>query len=110
MYKSMKSEKIIANIEFPVRTKEGTWAKLDLQKDILKGKKVIIFSLPGAFTPTCSSSHLPRYEALYDTFKSLGIDEIYCASVNDTFVMNGLLTKELRKLKCCQTATLNLLN
>lgn len=100
MYKSMKSEKIVANIEFPVRTKEGTWSKLDLQNDILKGKKVIIFSLPGAFTPTCSSSHLPRYEALYDTFKSLGIDEIYCASVNDTFVMNEWATHQgIEKIK-----------
>lgn len=84
----MKSKKIEANISFPIRTKEGAWSKLHLQDDILKGKKVVIFSLPGAFTPTCSSSHLPRYEALYDTFRANGIDEVYCASVNDTFVMN----------------------
>jgi thioredoxin-dependent peroxiredoxin len=56
-------------------------------KDIFAGKKVIVFSLPGAFTPTCSSTHLPRYEALYEEFKALGIDEIYCMSVNDAFVM-----------------------
>ncbi len=56
-------------------------------KDIFAGKKVIVFSLPGAFTPTCSSTHLPRYEALYDELKALGIDEIYCMSVNDAFVM-----------------------
>jgi len=55
--------------------------------DIFKGKKVVLFALPGAFTPTCSSTHLPRFEALYDEFKSLGIDEIYCLSVNDAFVM-----------------------
>lgn len=55
--------------------------------DIFKGKKVILFALPGAFTPTCSSTHLPRFEALYDEFKTLGIDEIYCLSVNDAFVM-----------------------
>lgn len=55
--------------------------------DIFKGKKVIIFALPGAFTPTCSSTHLPRFEALYDEFKAQGIDEIYCLSVNDAFVM-----------------------
>lgn len=56
-------------------------------QDIFGGKKVIVFSLPGAFTPTCSSNHLPRYEELYDEFKALGIDEIICVSVNDAFVM-----------------------
>ena len=56
-------------------------------EDIFAGKKVVVFSLPGAFTPTCSSNHLPRYEALADEFKSLGVDEIYCISVNDAFVM-----------------------
>jgi len=55
--------------------------------DIFKGKKVVVFSLPGAFTPTCSTSHLPRYEELYDEFKSLGVDQIICVSVNDAFVM-----------------------
>lgn len=55
--------------------------------DIFKGKRVIVFSLPGAFTPTCSSTHLPGYEAHYDEFKALGIDEVYCLSVNDAFVM-----------------------
>jgi thioredoxin-dependent peroxiredoxin len=56
-------------------------------EEIFSGKRVVVFSLPGAFTPTCSSTHLPRYEELYDEFKSLGIDEIYCISVNDAFVM-----------------------
>ncbi len=55
--------------------------------DIFKGKKVVIFSLPGAFTPTCSSTHLPGYEAKYDELKSLGVDEVVCISVNDAFVM-----------------------
>jgi len=55
--------------------------------DIFAGKKVIVFSLPGAYTPTCSASHLPRYEELYSEFKELGVDEIYVLSVNDTFVM-----------------------
>ncbi len=55
--------------------------------DVFKGKKVVVFSLPGAFTPTCSTSHLPRYEELYDEFKALGVDEIVCLSVNDAFVM-----------------------
>lgn len=62
------------------------WQDVTTQ-EIFGGKKVIVFSLPGAFTPTCSSNHLPRYEELYDEFKALGIDEIYCLSVNDAFVM-----------------------
>ena len=56
---------------------------------LFAGKKVIVFSLPGAFTPTCSSSHLPRYNELASVFKSEGVDEIFCVSVNDTFVMNA---------------------
>lgn len=55
--------------------------------DIFKGKRVVVFSLPGAFTPTCSTSHLPRYEELYDEFKALGVDAVVCVSVNDAFVM-----------------------
>lgn len=55
--------------------------------DIFAGRKVVVFSLPGAYTPTCSSNHLPRYEELYDEFKALGVDDIYCLSVNDAFVM-----------------------
>jgi thioredoxin-dependent peroxiredoxin len=55
--------------------------------DVFKGKKVVVFSLPGAFTPTCSSTHAPGYEAKYDEFKALGIDEVVCISVNDAFVM-----------------------
>lgn len=55
--------------------------------DIFNDKKVIVFALPGAFTPTCSNTHLPGFEKHYDEFKSLGIDEIYCLSVNDAFTM-----------------------
>jgi len=56
-------------------------------KEIFGGKKVILFGLPGAFTPTCSSTHVPGFEATYDEFKKLGVDEVYCLSVNDAFVM-----------------------
>jgi glutaredoxin-like protein len=56
--------------------------------EIFKGKTVIVFSLPGAFTPTCSSTHVPRYNQLAPTFKQHGVDEVVCVSVNDTFVMN----------------------
>lgn len=55
--------------------------------EIFKDKKIVVFSLPGAFTPTCSSTHLPGYETKYDELKALGVDEIYCLSVNDAFVM-----------------------
>ena len=62
--------------------------------DIFKGKRVVVFALPGAWTPTCSSQQLPGYESHYDEFKSLGIDEVYCLSVNDGFVMNSWFAKE----------------
>ncbi|PHS69539.1 MAG: peroxiredoxin [Methylophaga sp.] len=55
--------------------------------DIFKGKSIVVLALPGAFTPTCSSTHLPGFEAKYDEFKAKGIDEIYCLSVNDAFTM-----------------------
>ena len=54
-----------------------------------KGKRVVIFSLPGAFTPTCSSQQLPGFEKEYNSIKDMGIDEIYCISVNDSYVMNA---------------------
>lgn len=57
--------------------------------DLFKDKRVILFSLPGAFTPTCSAYQLPGYEENYGFFRSKGVDEIYCLSVNDTFVMNA---------------------
>ncbi len=62
------------------------WKQLS-SDDVFKGKKVVVFSLPGAFTPTCSTSHLPRYEELHDEFAALGVDQIVCLSVNDAFVM-----------------------
>lgn len=57
--------------------------------DIFNGKTVVVFSLPGAFTPTCSSSHLPRYNELADVFMENGVDDIACISVNDAFVMDA---------------------
>jgi len=57
--------------------------------DLFSNQRVIIFSLPGAFTPTCSAYQLPGFEEKYSEFKALGIDEIYCVSVNDGFVMNA---------------------
>jgi|TARA_Y100000813_G_C24162540_1_gene352716 peroxiredoxin len=83
----------LPSVVFKTRTRiesseENPFVWKDLTTDdYFKGKKCILFSLPGAFTPTCSSSHLPGYENLYDEFKKLGVDEIYCLSVNDAFVM-----------------------
>ena len=57
--------------------------------ELFDGKRVILFSLPGAFTPTCSAYQLPGFEEKYDDFVALGIDGIYCVSVNDGFVMNA---------------------
>ena len=58
-------------------------------KDLFDSKKVVVFSLPGAFTPTCSAYQLPGFEENYGTFRDLGIDAIYCISVNDAFTMNA---------------------
>lgn len=55
--------------------------------EIFNGKKIALFALPGAFTPTCSSTHLPGYEENYEALKAAGIDDIYCLSVNDAFTM-----------------------
>jgi thioredoxin-dependent peroxiredoxin len=55
--------------------------------ELFEGKRVVVFSLPGAFTPTCSNKQCPAYDANYDEIRSLGIDEVYCISVNDAFVM-----------------------
>lgn len=55
--------------------------------ELFAGKKVILFGLPGAFTPTCSSTHLPGYESKFEELKDLGVDDVICVSVNDAFVM-----------------------
>ena len=65
----------------------GKWTD-ETTNDYFKGKRVVLFSLPGAFTPTCSSQQLPGFVKNYDAIKNLGIDEIYCCSVNDSYVMN----------------------
>ena len=66
----------------------GSWKNVTT-KDLFANKKIILYSLPGAFTPTCSGQQLPAYDEQYDKFKELGIDDVYCISVNDAFVMNA---------------------
>lgn len=78
--------KSVPSVTFRVRENDE-WQSVTTG-DLFKGKNVVVFSLPGAFTPTCSSTHLPRYNELAPAFFSNGIDAIYCVSVNDTFVMN----------------------
>lgn len=73
-------------VTFPTRQGDD-WVNVTTD-EIFAGKTVIVFSLPGAFTPTCSSSHVPRFNELAPVFKKHGVDEIVCVSVNDTFVMN----------------------
>ena len=68
--------------------RNGEWATLT-SADLFANKNVVVFSLPGAFTPTCSSTHLPRYNELAPAFKAAGIDAIVCVSVNDPFVMEA---------------------
>ena len=84
----------VPNVVFKTRVRDESvegpnpfkWQDTTTQ-DIFAGKRVVVFSLPGAFTPTCSTTHLPGYDAAYEEIKSLGVDEVYCISVNDAFVM-----------------------
>jgi peroxiredoxin len=57
--------------------------------ELTRGKKIVVFGLPGAFTPTCSAQHVPGYLKQHDALKSKGVDEVWCVSVNDAFVMGA---------------------
>ncbi len=86
----------LPNVTFKTRVRDNTiegpnpykWKDVTTQ-DLFHNKKVVLFSLPGAFTPTCSTKQLPGFEEMYDKFKDYGKDEVYCMSVNDSFVMNA---------------------
>lgn len=77
----------VPEVAFQIR-KDGAWVTLH-STEVFSGKTVIAFGLPGAFTPTCSSAHVPRYVELLPTFQRLGVDDIVCISVNDAFVMDA---------------------
>jgi peroxiredoxin len=83
----MKQGDKLPSVTFKVRSL-GQWTKTNTDT-YFKDKKVILFGLPGAFTPTCSNQQLPGFDKLADVFKEHGIDDIYCISVNDSFVMNA---------------------
>lgn len=86
----------VPSMTFPIRVRDESidgdnpyrWDEFNVVKEF-KGKRVVVFSLPGAFTPTCSTMQVPGFEQNADIIKSYGVDDIYCISVNDTFVMNA---------------------
>jgi glutaredoxin-like protein len=78
--------KPVPQVTFKARP-DNRWRDITTD-ELFKGRTVVVFSLPGAYTPTCSSSHLPRYNELAPLFRRHGVDEIICVSVNDAFVMN----------------------
>lgn len=77
----------VPEVTFHTRA-EGEWVDVSTS-DIFGGKTVVVFALPGAFTPTCSSTHLPGFKAMSEQIRAEGVDDIYCLSVNDSFVMNS---------------------
>ena len=94
----MKKGDRLPDISFRTRSL-GEWKNVNTD-DYFKGKRVILFALPGAFTPTCSNQQLPGYEKLHDVFKQHGIDEVYCLSINDSYVMNAwAANQKLEKVK-----------
>jgi len=82
-----KEGQAVPQVTFPTRQGDQ-WVNVTTE-ELFANKTVVVFSLPGAFTPTCSSSHLPRYNELASVFSEHGVDDILCISVNDTFVMNA---------------------
>lgn len=94
MTESRQIPTVVPQVTFQTRVRDASiggdnpfrWQEVTTD-EIFAGKKVIVVALPGAFTPTCSSTHLPGYEQHYAEFQKFGIDSIYCLSVNDAFVM-----------------------
>lgn len=82
-----KENQRVPEVTFRTRV-DGQWKDVTT-KEIFAGKRVVVFALPGAYTPTCSSSHVPRYNELLPAFRSAGVDAVVCISVNDPFVMEA---------------------
>ena len=82
-----RTGKRVPDVTFRTR-RDGQWVDVTSQS-LFGGRRVVLFALPGAFTPTCSSAHLPRYDELYDEFRKAGIDDVICLSVNDAFTMDA---------------------
>ena len=91
----------VPNVVFHTRVRDDSvsgpnpyrWAQVSTF-ELFGEKTILAFSLPGAFTPTCSTYQVPRFEEMYNKFRALGIDEVYCISVNDAFVMNAWAKKQ----------------
>jgi peroxiredoxin len=84
---SIKPGDAIPKATFAVMSSEGP--KLRTTEDIFKGRRIVLFGVPGAFTPTCSAEHLPGFRDIAEEFKGKGVDEIAVTSVNDAFVMDA---------------------
>ena len=82
----IKEGQRVPDVTFQTR-RDHEWAGVS-SDDVFAGKTVVVFALPGAYTPTCSSTHVPRYNQLAPVLKSAGVDEVICTAVNDAFVMN----------------------
>ena len=80
----------IPSVKLPIIVKGKSF--INLLSKITANKKIIIFGVPGSFTPTCSEKHLPGYINLFNKFKNLGIEDIYCLAVNDAFVLKAWLS------------------
>lgn len=99
--------KVVPQVTFKTRVRDESvegpnpfrWQDVT-SDEIFKGKKIVLFSLPGAFTPVCSNDQLPGYENNYEEFKKLGVDEVICLAVNDAFVMhNWAKAQGLKKIR-----------
>ena len=90
---------------FKVRTPEGL--KDVTTAELTQGKKLVLFAVPGAFTPTCHAKHLPSYVEHFDALKAKGVDTVACVAVNDAFVLDawGKSGNPDGKISCCPTAT-----
>jgi len=85
--------KTVPNVQFKIRSRDVenggfVWTH-PTTEDYFKNKRVVVFSLPGAFTPTCSNNQVPGFDILYDQIVKNDVDEVYCIACNDTFVMNA---------------------